>query len=145
MHGEWWSPCTVRRNQNDSDPLRLWPCITFRRHSEGASGQKGGTLRGACFLPSGRSVDVVPHSTQRPRCPQSIMTGIAVGHSLSQPRQSVGIYGKYDTSYILYGVTYVHNICSTAYVDKVTTPLTSCAGSGGGSSYKIIFVDLLLL
>ena len=44
MHGEWWSPCIYRRNQNDSSPLELWLCQTFRRHSEGASGQKRGTL-----------------------------------------------------------------------------------------------------
>ena len=23
MHGEWWSPCIYRRNQNDSSPLEL--------------------------------------------------------------------------------------------------------------------------
>ena len=44
MHGEWWSPCIYRRNRNDSSPLRLWLCRTFRRHSEGASARKGGTL-----------------------------------------------------------------------------------------------------
>ena len=44
MHGEWWSPCIYRRNHNDSSPLRLWLCRTFRRHSEGASARKGGTL-----------------------------------------------------------------------------------------------------
>ena len=44
VHGEWWSPCIYRRNQNDSSPLELWLCLTFRRHSEGASGQKRGTL-----------------------------------------------------------------------------------------------------
>ena len=36
MHGEWWSPCIYRRNQNDSSPLELqlrrWqnPPQTFR-------------------------------------------------------------------------------------------------------------------
>jgi hypothetical protein len=44
MHGEWWSPCIYRRNRNDSSPLRLWLCRTFRRHSEGASARKRGTL-----------------------------------------------------------------------------------------------------
>ena len=44
MHGEWWSPCIYRRNQNDSSLLELQLRRTFRRHSEGASAQKGGTL-----------------------------------------------------------------------------------------------------
>ena len=43
MHGEWWSPCMYRRNHNDSSPLRLWLCRTFRRYSEGASARKGGS------------------------------------------------------------------------------------------------------
>ena len=51
VHGEWWSPCIYRRNRNDSSPLslRLWLCRTFRRHSEGASARKGGTLAASYF------------------------------------------------------------------------------------------------
>jgi hypothetical protein len=44
MHGEWWSPCIYRRNQNDSSPLELQLRRTLRRHSECASAQKAGTL-----------------------------------------------------------------------------------------------------
>ena len=43
--GEWWSPSTARRNQNDSCPFELGLCQTFRGHSEGASGHKRGTLQ----------------------------------------------------------------------------------------------------
>ena len=44
LHGEWWSPCIYRRNQNDSSPLELQLRRTLRRHSECASAQKAGTL-----------------------------------------------------------------------------------------------------
>ena len=44
MHGEWWSPCIYRRNQNDSSPLELQLRRTLCRHSECASAQKAGTL-----------------------------------------------------------------------------------------------------
>ena len=54
MHGEWWSPCIYRRNQNDSSPLELQLRRTLRRHSECASAQKGGTLA-ASYLHSAPS------------------------------------------------------------------------------------------
>ena len=56
---EWWSPCIYRRNQNDSSPLELWLCLTFRRHSEGASARKGGTLA-ASYLRVDTKMDKVP-------------------------------------------------------------------------------------
>ena len=57
MHGEWWSPCIYRRNQNDSSPLELQLRRTLRRHSECASAQKAGTLAASylwlCAVPWG--------------------------------------------------------------------------------------------